>query len=261
LRADLTQASQDFWNNHAAAIDGGIIHAGRFENYFRTFRTWVLPLIHSQARREQLLEAKDALDRQRFWEQQWNTIRWRLLFRIFFSRFLMARLGRDPEFFRYVEGSVADQIMKRTEYAFTELSTHDNPYLEYIVRGTFRPALPPYLRPENFELIRAGLGRMTLAQGPIEEVGKRYQDSGFDGFNLSDIFEYLDPDTSRQLYGKLLALARPKARLAYWNTFVPRSCPPEFLDRVQPLRSLADRLLAQDRAFFYSKFEVDEVVR
>jgi S-adenosylmethionine-diacylglycerol 3-amino-3-carboxypropyl transferase len=260
LAADLARPSQEFWSQHRQRIASGIIHAGRFEDYFRKFRRWVLPAIHSRATIAKLFEAKDATARKQFWDQQWNNRRWRLLFRVFFSKFLLGRLGRDPEFFRYAQGPISERILRRTEHALTLLPTHDNPFLHYIVYGNFGETLPDYLLPEKFDAIRAGLDRLTLVQGSIEEVG-RTQGGEFDAFNLSDIFEYLDPESSRKLYGELIEIARPGARLAYWNTFVPRSCPVDLLDKVRPLKDVARDLFQRDRAFFYDAFEVDEVVQ
>jgi S-adenosylmethionine-diacylglycerol 3-amino-3-carboxypropyl transferase len=205
-----------------------------------------------------LLQCKSLDERIRFWNEVWNNRRWRLLFRVFFSRFLLGRLGRDPEFFRYVEGSVADRILERAKCGLTVLPTHDNPFLHYIVRGNFGETLPVYMRREKYAAIREHLDRLTLGVGSIEEVGRR-QGGEFDAFNLSDIFEYLDLDASRDLYGELIRMARPGARLAYWNTFVPRSCPPEYLDSVRPQKELARELFLRDRQFFYSNLEVDEV--
>jgi S-adenosylmethionine-diacylglycerol 3-amino-3-carboxypropyl transferase len=91
-------------------------------------------------------------------------------------------------------------------------------------------------------------------------VGRRFCANGYDGMNLSDIFEYLDEQHTQQLYGNLLALCRPKARLAYWNTLVPRSCPAVFRDRVEPLVDLASELFAADKAFFYNAFYIDQVI-
>ena len=81
----------------------------------------------------------------------------------------------------------------------------------------------------------------------------------FDGFNLSDIFEYLDPATGRGIYTELLTVAKPGARLVYWNTLVPRHLPAELSDRVRPLTELSQQLFARDLAFFYCDFVVDEV--
>ena len=75
----------------------------------------------------ELLEPRTPEERRRFYEQRWDTWRWRLLFRLFFSRTVMGRLGRDPEFFRYVEGDVAASILARTRHALTVLDPADNP--------------------------------------------------------------------------------------------------------------------------------------
>jgi S-adenosylmethionine-diacylglycerol 3-amino-3-carboxypropyl transferase len=41
---------------------------------------------------------------------------------------------------------------------------------------------------------------------------------------------------------------------------VPRSRPEDVAARLRPLTELADRLHQQDKAFFYSRFVVEEVV-
>lgn len=258
LRADLSPSTRAYWDGQPEAIRDGIAHAGRFENYFRVFRRRILPLIHSRRTVTRLLAPRDEAARVAFYGQVWDNWRWRLLFRLFFSRFAMGRLGRDPEFFRYVEGSVADRILGRVRHALTVLPTDTNPYLDYILTGNFTTALPPYLEPSLYPALQAGLDRVTLFRGPIQDAGQARGAEGFDGFNLSDIFEYLDEATSAAVYGALLDLARPGARLAYWNMLVPRTCPPTFLPRVRPLNDLSARLFRKDRAFFYSAFVVEE---
>ncbi len=259
IRNALTAASRDFWDANPGLITGGVIHAGKFENYFRLFRTRLLPLVHRRRMVEALLQRRDADGRERFYENQWNNRRWRWLFKLFFSRFMMGRLGRDPEFFRYVEGSVADRILVRSRYALTQLQTHNNPYLRYVMTGGFAAAMPDWTHPAILAGIRRHADRLTLFHGGIEDAAARYGAAGFDGYNLSDIFEYMDEESGARLYGKLLDHARPGARLAYWNMLVPRRCPASFADRVTPLDDLADSLFARDRAFFYSAFRVDEV--
>jgi S-adenosylmethionine-diacylglycerol 3-amino-3-carboxypropyl transferase len=259
LATALSPAGRAFWEARPEAIRTGIIHAGKFENYFQMFRTRILPLIHSRKTVETLLEERDDHARRRFYDDVWDNWRWRLLFRLFFSRTVMGRMGRDPEFFRYVEGSVAGRIRTRAEHALAVLPAHSNPYLEYILTGNFRRALPAYLRPEAYAPIRANLDRLTLYHGPIQEAAKACG-GGFDGFNLSDIFEYLPPELCRTIYGNLLETARPGARLAYWNMLVPRrfSATPEFSGRVRHLNDLSRSLFLQDKAFFYSAFIVEE---
>jgi len=254
LRDHLTDDARAYWDANVEAIEGGVIHAGRFENYFRVFRQRVLPFVHSKHEVNELLVPRDEVGRRRFYNEEWNTWRWRAMFRIFFSRFVMGRSGRDPEFFRYVEGSVAERISRRAEYAMTTLPIHTNPYLVSIFTGNYsEEALPRYLR--HLDRLRANLHHLTLVQGSIETAAT----GRFDGYYLSDIFEYIDPQITREIYGKLLASANPGARFAYWNLLVPRRRPEVFADRVNDLRDEAEALFARDMAFFYSAFVLEEV--
>jgi len=256
LAPRLSETARNFLRGHPDAVLGGIIHAGRFERYFRLFRRYVLRLVHSGSCVAELMREKDEAARNDFYERKWNNRRWRMVFRIFFSRFMMGRLGRDPEFFRYVEGSVADRILTRVRYALTELPTHANPYLEYILTGNFSHTLPWYLEPSRFDAVRDGLHRITLRQGAVEDFPGAC--GSFDGFNLSDVFEYMSPDECENVYGALLRGANPGARFAYWNMLTPRRCPDSISARVISLDDLSEELFRRDLAFFYSAFVVEE---
>lgn len=245
-----------FWTGlRDEVIAYGLGGVGKFERYFRLFRTRVLPLVHSRATIDALLTGKPREERARFFERRWNNLRWRLMLKLFFSGAVMGRLGRDPAFFEHAEGSLSDQVAHRTRHALVELDPHANPYLHWILKGTHGEELPAALREENFELIRDRLDRITIVQAPIESLSEMQ----FDAFNLSDVFEYMDEDAFASLYGTLLDMARPGARLVYWNMLVPRSLPARYKDRVEPELALAEKLHADDKAFFYSNLIVERV--
>lgn len=256
LRAALSAQAASFWDTQPDAIRGGIVHAGRFERYLRTFRRWALPLVHRASTMRALREARDAEGQQRFYRERWDTARWRLLFRIFFSRTLMGRMGRDPALFDHVEGSVGDRILGRTRHALSQPRADTNPYLAYIMTGNFPPeARPPYLHQEAIPVIRGRLNRLRWRRGGVEAV-----DGRFVGFNLSDIFEYMSPAEHERVYGELLDRAERGGRLVYWNLLAPRSLPGRYRARARPLPSLAAELHARDRAWFYAALHVDEAI-
>ena len=262
LEDDLSTEARAFWSKNRALIQNGLIHQGKFERYLGVFRRFVLPLVHSRSTIKALTEPRDLEQRRRFFEDVWNTRRWSFVFRLFFSRFVMGRLGRDPELFRFVEGAVSERILRRARHALTELSTHDNPYLEYILTGTFKRNLPLYLRAGAFETLKSVLAeepqRLVLERGDIAEVARKHARQGFDGFNLSDVFEYLDAETSATLYRSLLGVARPGARFAYWNLLAPRQCPESLREHVEQL-PVGAVFHHRDQAFFYSAFHVEAV--
>lgn len=260
-RPALSPPVRAFWDAHPLDIARGIGAAGKFEDYFSLFRRRVVPLVHSRARIARLLAAKTPEARAQFYAREWDTWRWRMLFRVFFSRFVMARLGRDPSFFRYVQGSVAERILERTRYALTELDPAANPYLQWILTGEHRHALPMALRAENFDAIRTNLERLDARLAPLEDVLAELGDGAIHGFNLSDIFEYMSPENYHTLLMRLVRAGAPGARLAYWNMLAPRRRPESLADVLRPLDELAQRLFAQDKAFFYSALVVEEVIR
>jgi S-adenosylmethionine-diacylglycerol 3-amino-3-carboxypropyl transferase len=263
-RGRLTREVQSFWDARSEAIAGGIGGAGKFENYFRLFRSRVLPLVHRHTTVEALLRGGPPAERVRFYEKQWDTWRWRLLFKIFFSRYMMGRLGRDPAFFKYVEGSVAERILERTRHALTALDPAENPYLHWILTGTHAAALPWTMRAENFERIRARLDRLEWHQMTVEAFLERNRTTGAAKsvvkFNLSDIFEYMSAENTEALLMRLADASASGGRLAYWNMLAPRRRPKSLAARLRSREDIACPLFDQDKAFFYSAIVVEEVV-
>ena len=258
-RSELSAAAQALWDARPADIDQGIGAAGKFERYFARFRKYVLPLIHSRSTVEQLLRTRSRAERQRFYMEHWDTWRWRCLFKLFFSRRVMGRLGRDPQFFRYVTGGVAGRILERARHALTELDPSTNPYVHWILTGTHGTVLPCALREENFEAIRANLHRLSWRRCSLEEFLETRVEASIDRFNISDLFEYVSPAYYHRMLALLIRAGRPGARLVYWNMLAPRSRPDAMAGRLVPLDAVASRLHAQDRGFFYHALRVEEI--
>lgn len=260
-RSQLSADARSFWDTHTNEIERGIGNAGKFERYFEIFRRYVLPLVHPRDRVQRLLKGGNLVQRETFYEQEWDTWQWRSLFRVFFSRFVMGRAGRDPSFFKYVEGTVSDRILNHTQYALTQLDPADNPYLQWILTGHHTTALPYALRPENFDAIRRNLDRLEWHCCSVEDYCDRVGKDVVDRFNLSDIFEYLSPENYQTLLHRLVHTGRNGGRLVYWNMLAPRSRPEAMADSLKPLTALSRDLYAQDRAFFYSAFIVEEIMK
>lgn len=239
------------------ALAYGIGGVGKFERYFRLMRERLLPFVHSRATVDAVFEPRpDRAARQQFLDRRWNNWRWRMLLKLFFSRTAMGRLGRDPAFFDHVEGSVADHVARRIVHAAVDLDPSQNSYLRWILKGDCGAALPHAWRAENYETIRARLDRIDARHGALEAFIATGEKA--DGFNLSDIFEYMTPQTASQVYGAILDACAPGARLVYWNMMAPRRLAAHHPGRAVRLRDVEDAGKAMDKAFFYSDFVVEE---
>ena len=259
-RPHLDPPMRAFWDERRSAVVQGVGAVGKLEKFLRLYRTYGLPLAHPRSRVERLFRPRDRWSRQQFYDTEWNNRRWRWMARIFFSRAVIGRLGRDPHFFDYAEGSISAHLLRRAGHALSVLDPAANPYLQWLLLGCHRSARPFALRPENFPAIRANLDRLDLRVQSLEDFIATPQASELDGFNLSDIFEYMSEANAHRLLEQLIAAGRRGARLVYWNLLAPRRRPDRLAHRLRPLTELAAELLRTDKAFFYSALNVEEIL-
>lgn len=258
LLEELDEDTTAFWSQRLEEIkEFGLGGVGKFERYFRVFQKRLLPLAQSQSTIDEVFRSKPRAQREIFFNKRWNNWRWKLLLKIFFSNFVMGRLGRDPAFFDHVEGSLADHVASQLNHAGVDLDPSKNPYLQYILTGIQGEALPLAWRPEHYDIIRDRLDRLDLRCGSVEAFVATGEKA--DGFNLSDIFEYMDQEIFEEVYGSILGASNKQARLVYWNMMVPRRVPARFADNITRLQEVEDRGKKADKAFFYSDFVVEQV--
>lgn len=264
VRPVLSPAAREFWDQSPDLIERGVIHVGRFEGYLNTFRRWLMPFVHGERTRRRLFE-HDSLESQReFYRRVWDTRRWRLVFRAFFGKTVMGRLGRDPAFFKYVEvDRVGENFRRRFEHAITEMPTRDNWFLEYMALGAYTdPArrLPPYLRPEHHALLRAkGRETLRLVTGSFEEFLPTQPDGAFSCYYLSDIFEWMSQEAFHALLREFHRCGRDGGRLTWRNLLVPRGHPEALSDLLEHEPALSQAIHRRDRSFVYGAFVVERI--
>ncbi|GLR18669.1 DUF3419 family protein [Portibacter lacus] len=253
FRDDLSAEARTYWNGKKEEIEKGIIYNGKFEKYLKTFATKLLPLIHSRKKVQELFEEKSAADQRKFYDQKWNTWRWRLLFRVFFSKLVMGWLGRDPAFLEQVDVDVSTTIFEKAENHLSSIYAQKNPILYYCLNGNFGSYLPFYAREENYENVRGNLDKLEIEYGYAQDAAVKY--GQFDRFNLSNIFEYMDEEVFTSTAESLVNIANPGSRFAYWNLMVER----QMSEVVEGLSREDDRANWKDRdeGFFYKQFVLE----
>ena len=279
IKENLDKEVKEYWDFNREAIENGIIHTGKFEKFFKIFREKILPFVHNRKRVEKLLEDKPEQERMEYYDNHWNNFRWKLMFKLFFSKYIVGKLGRDKEFFRYAEKNISEEMKERSRYALCELSPHENPYINYILMGNYsKDCLPYFLRKENFDKIRKNLHKVEIIQSSVEEYLDQI-DFKINKFNLSDIFEYMSVENYSKLMEKIYDNANEDALLAYWNLIVERNS--EKLDykktdsgiavngkeknvdgkKFERMKELDSRLHKRDMTFFYTDFVVEKVIK
>ena len=248
LRPQLSEACRIYWDQHIELLLEGAIHSGKFEQYLRLFSKKILPLIHKEETIKALLKQKSKGEQKGFYDHKWNTIRWKILFKVFFSRFLMGRLGRDPSFLKEVKVNVSQFFLKQSAKALSSEHIHRNHMMHYCLTGSFGELRPFYLRPENFYAIKKNIHRLHFECAYIDELSKDY--GPFDFFNLSNIFEYMDDVSFHQVEDAIQSRASKDAVFAYWNLMVPRK-----MGNTQATSIPVDK--QEDLGFFYRAFHFE----
>lgn len=261
IEENLSLQSRYYFENNSQIIKDGIIHQGKFEHYFQLFATKIMPLVHNQKNLTELFLPKSIQAQKLFYDKTWNNWKFKALFKVFFNKFVMGRLGRDKEFFKYVDTAmISKNIKERADRALRDVPTWNNPYVNYILLNNFDYSLPHFALEENFNIIKNNIDALEIKTGTINEVAL---ESGikFDCFNLSDIFEYMDNDLFKDISLQLLANANCGAKFCYWNMMVDRRISEILPDNFEYKNELSKELYLKDRAFFYKNFLIDEVIK
>jgi S-adenosylmethionine-diacylglycerol 3-amino-3-carboxypropyl transferase len=256
IAKDLSPEALAHWRKHVEQIEEGLIHQGKFERYFRMFVKKILPWIHSKKTVDALFKEKTAEEQKLFYRKTWNTWRWRLLFKIFFSRWVMGKFGRDPQFLKQVTLNVSDYIFRSAERELSGTHVFQNFILRYNLTAGFGNLLPHYLQPDNYERIKAQIDKLVIHQGFAEDAIATF--GTFDAMNLSNIFEYLDAELFKTVVEKLNKGLNKKGKLAYWNLMVHRKASDILPGEIAELKELSQKLKSKDKGFFYSNFVVEQ---
>jgi len=260
LRKLLPDETRTFWDNNLTLISKVIIHAGKVENYFRLLKKRIMPLIMRKDNWEKLISKKSKSERVDFYNKKVSSWRWDLFLNIVFNPITLTHLGlgRNSYYLKYTENSIAKEVKKRIKYALTALPTHDNPYLEYIIKGNFQNSLPFFLRKENFEKIRKNLDKLIIFRSTLKEALEKNRGITFDGFNLSDIFEYMSYNQYARRIQQISPQIKKGGRIVYWNNLISREPPRSLKVKISRLQELSENLFLQNRAFFYSSLNILE---
>ena len=261
IRGELTHASQAYWDEQHEKIRNGIMHCGRYERYMRLLRVWVCRLIGQSAIRE-FFATDNPAARLKIYHERWENLWWWILTRILLSRAVMT-VFFDKAFFKYLNKSFSfgKHFAQKVKHALTELQMKGNYFLSYILLGHFfsEDDLPPYLREENFEIIRERIGRVQIVTDSCEHYFAQLPDKSISKFNFTNIFEWMSPEVFEDLLQQTIRVAKDDALLTYRNLLVHRERPEVLADQIRSLRMLAQSLHERDLSFIYSNYVVEQI--
>ena len=259
LKPHLSCSALTYWSQHPGLIKNGILFQGKQDHYF--FRFGELLRVFSGRRKiEALLTHKDLFTQKCFFDNVWNSRRWRWIFDFFFSKMIMSRY-MDPAHFRLVKDvRFGPLIRKQVDHVLKDLPIWENYFVHWVLTKSYPggACMPPYLQENNFETIRSRVDRITIVSEEIETFFTRKNSETFSKINLYKIFDWIDDHNFTFLLQGIAKSACQNARLCYYN-LLRHLVVPDTLTAFKRKHTLAMKLLRQNRAMGYTNFELYEV--
>ncbi|MGB2663437.1 MAG: DUF3419 family protein [Candidatus Acidiferrum sp.] len=256
LRGDLSEAALRYWTGKAEAVRNGVVNAGKYESYVRLISRLV-SLMQGKKRVDGLYRCETLEQQQDYFDRKWNTVRWRLLFKLLINKHVLARRGLTADYFKFDDGSssFAESFLRRARRAICEMPIESNYFLaQYLLtRYWSEEAVPAFLLRENLPVVRERLDRIELVTSPAQEWLGRQPDDSIDCFSLSNICELMSPDETDRCFAEVARTARPGARICFRNLIVPRGVPESLQSEIELQEELSLDLIARDRSFVYSR--------
>jgi S-adenosylmethionine-diacylglycerol 3-amino-3-carboxypropyl transferase len=258
LRGDLSQAALRYWTGKTEALRKGVVHAGKYESFVRLFSRFV-GLIQGKKRIEGLSRCETLEQQQDYFDRKWNTVQWRLLFKLLANKWVLARRGLTADYFKFDDGSssFSESFLHRARRALRDIPIESNYFLaQYLLARYFNEeSVPTYLRRENLPIVKQRLERIEIVTSDAQSWLGRQPDSCIDAFSLSNICELMSPDETGRLFAEVTRSARAGARICFRNLIVPRGIPESLQSKIRLQEKLSRDLTAQDRSFVYSRVQ------
>jgi S-adenosylmethionine-diacylglycerol 3-amino-3-carboxypropyl transferase len=221
--------------------------------------------IHGRRKIERLLSLESLEQQREFFDREWNTRRWRLLFPALLNRWTFNRTY-DPAFFREVENpSFAAHFQRLLEHALCEVPVRSNYFLHQMLLGTYPnrvpDGVPPYLERTQREILRTRLDCLELVDGGYGEYLATQKDSSIDAMALSNICEWLDQTGIDQLFEQVVRVAKPGARMCFRNFVGHSEIPERFRNAIVEDPDAGKRAILSDRSCLQSRIVICRIVK
>lgn len=176
-------------------------------------------------------------------------------------------LGIPPAQFAALQGAsdgMANVVRERLERLTCGFSFEEN-YFAWQAFGRGYPRgegapLPPYLRCENFDVIRARADRVAVLNRSLTEFLQQQPDESVDRFVLLDAQDWMTASKLDGLWREITRTAKPGARTIFRTAaeadLLPGKVSPEFLNRWRYDWAASKRSTARDRSAIYGGFHL-----
>jgi S-adenosylmethionine-diacylglycerol 3-amino-3-carboxypropyl transferase len=256
--------SQAFWSTQHKIIKDGFFMHGKYENFIRIAGKF-MTFLQGKSNTQKLFIEKSEQQQVEFYDDVWNTKRFHYLFKIIFNKRMLARRGLVADYFHFDDGSksFAESFYKRSKKALRDIPIRGNYFLSLYLTGKYRNEneLPPYLKKENYELIKSRLDRIRFCTAEAQTWLDNMPDESIACFALSNICELMSEKDTHRLFTSVSRTAKKNARVIFRNLMIPREVPDDLKNIIVKDEILSRKIQFNDRSFVYGKVAAYNIVK
>ena len=264
LSKDLSAPAASYWKKHTALVRKGIIMGGRFEQFVK-IAGWLLRVLQGTTKTKRFFTLQTLEEQRLFYQHEWDSPRWKWIFKTMFNKKRLASKGLDADYFHFDDGSASfhESFRQRARHAMTAFPGKENYFLSLYLLGHYLnpESMPPYLKRENFSLIKSNIDRIIPVTADSKYWLENQPENIFDALSLSNICELMNDSDTHKLFAEVLRTARPDARFVFRNLMIPREVPDDLTTQLVKDTDLSKQLQREDRSFVYSKVAAYRVVK
>ena len=264
LKQLLSSDAAAYWDNQTKIIAKGFIMNGKYERFIKLAGKFI-SLLQGRKRVLGLFGKKTKQEQEAYFDNVWNTMRFKYIFKILFNKRMLARRGLIADYFTFDDGSksFADSFYNRSRKAFRDIPIEKNYFLSLYLLGKFNNfnEVPDYLREENYKTIKSRIDRIKIITGEAQQWIDTMPDQFIDCFALSNICELMSEQETHTLFAAVQRTAKNGAKVIFRNLMIPREVPEDLQDSIKKDQALSKQLYENDRSFVYGKVAAYTIIK
>lgn len=266
VRQFLSSDAAAYWDGQSKIISQGFIMNGKYERFIKMAGKFLM-LLQGKKKVLSLFGDKTMHEQAVYFDEVWNTKRFKYIFKILFNKRVLARRGLVADYFTFDDGSksFSDSFYNRSKKGFRDIPIKSNYFLSLYLLGRYSNPneVPAYLKEENYDTIKLRVDRITIITGEAQQWIDTMPDQSIDCFALSNICELMSEQETLALFTAVARTAKSDARVIFRNLMIPREVPLSLQSSIKKDELLSRQLYDNDRSFVYGKvaaYNVDKTV-
>ncbi|HTK37913.1 MAG TPA: BtaA family protein [Pyrinomonadaceae bacterium] len=269
LAPDLDEKAKQVWNKRIKIFKkGGLYNHSRNGYFLRIFQRFARMI---GCRPDAVLHARSKTEQARLYAKHIEP---------FFENFLIKLVGKMPvtlfglgippqqfdELTRNLDGgrTIIDIYRERVRRLACDFPIDENYFAWQAFARKYdtenHKAIPEYLKPENFEKLKANIGCLRAKVGSVTDEIKTSRYGAFNRFVFLDAQDWMDTGALTDLWSAIAEKAEPNSRIIFRTagaespieTRLPLTLRENFVYE----KDASDRLFKQDRASIYGGFHL-----